>query len=671
MRSLRLTAAVLALVWIGLVFPAAQNSPPAPAQFPPLGHGLSDAEKATLQLKVDALARQVAALKKQHRVAPMADRVADVEVYLDAVRRPLKYDERLYAPKNSTAIDYALQTIADGMDRAEQLANGNTPWMTQSGVRGFYSRLDGSAQPYLLTLPESYDPSPMREYRLDVFMHGRDDQVLEEQFMTKSTTGYNSKPFRAGPDRFMLQPYGRYSNASRFAGETDGLEAIASVTKAYPIDRHRIVMAGFSMGGASAWSYTVHYADRWAAAAPGAGFTETEVFLRGGLARQPQNAIQRTLWHMYDSTDYAINTFNVPVVAYSGEIDPQKQAADAMAAAMAAEGLTLEHIIGPKTAHAYEPGARQQLQDRLDQIVARGRNPVPPEIRFTTWMLRYNRMFWITVDAMEEQWQRARVNAKIDGNTIAVTTANVKALHLSFDPGLAPFAPDTRATLTIDGTSLRLPAVTSTRSLRAGLVKTDGGWKLGELPSSPLRKTHGLQGPIDDAFMDAFMFVRPTGHALSERLGDWEREQADYAIGEWTHFFRGEPRVKNDTAVTAEDLANHNIALFGDPSSNAIYKRIAPRLPIVWNADGVTVGAQHFDPRHAPVFIFPNPLNSRKYVVINSGFTFHDQSNNDMQSPKLADWAVVDVTRPGNNYRYLPLFVEAQGFFDELWKLRK
>ena len=77
-----------------------------------------------------------------------------------------------------------------------------------------------------------------------------------------------------------------------------------------------------------------------------------------------------------------------------------------------------------------------------------------------------------------------------------------------------------------------------------------------------------------------------------------------------------------------------------------------------------------FSNDHAPVFIFPNPLNPTRYVVINSGFTFHDQSNNDMQSPKLPDWAVVDITKPGNNYKYLPLFVESQGFFDEAWTLK-
>ena len=577
--------------------------------------------------------------------------------------------ERLYAPRDTTPLAQALRTLDTGAARATQLAQGQTPWMRESGVRGFYSRLDGSAQPYILTMPDRYDPAAPGPYRLDIFLHGRDDTTLEEQFMTKSTTGYASKPLGPGPDRFMLQPYGRYTNANRFAGEVDGLEAIESVARVYPIDRNRVVMTGFSMGGASAWSYGLHYADRWAAVSAGAGFTETAVFLRRELVRQPQNEVQQTLWHLYDSTDYAANAFNVPIVAYSGEIDAQKQAADAMAEAMKSEGLTLEHLIGPNTAHMYEPRVRQILQDRLDAIVAKGRNPAPMEVRFTTWTLRYNTMFWIAVDAMGREWERARANGRIERDRIALTTENVTAAHIRFERGLAPVTPGTRPTLTVDGTTLRLPAVAADRSLAVGLIKGRDGWHLGELPANVLRKAHGLQGPIDDAFMEPFVFVRPTGSPLSPAMGQWAQQQADYAIAEWTHFFRGEPRVRKDTEVTDTDIASFNLALFGDPSSNAIYRRIAARLPITWTRDGVTVGRSTFSATHAPVFIFPNPLNPAKYVVINSGFTFHDQSNNDMQSPKLPDWAVVDISKPGNNYRYLPLFVAAQGFFDESWKL--
>ena len=126
----------------------------------------------------------------------MFDRIADVEVYLDAVRRPLKYDERLYAGRGSTPVNYAQQTLATGIERANQLAKGDTPWMTQSGVRGFYSRIDGSAQPYLLTMPDNYDPAAKRQYRLDIFMHGRDDTVLEQQFMSAPQKS-NPNPMRS------------------------------------------------------------------------------------------------------------------------------------------------------------------------------------------------------------------------------------------------------------------------------------------------------------------------------------------------------------------------------------------------------------------------------------------------------------------------------------------
>jgi len=221
--------------------------------------------------------------------------------------------------------------------------------------------------------------------------------------------------------------------------------------------------------------------------------------------------------------------------------------------------------------------------------------------------------------------------------------------------------------LTIDGTTLELPAVSADGSLHAGVVKSEGRWRIGALPDTP-RKKHGLQGPIDDAFMDSFMIVRPTGRAFSGALGRWENEQLDYAVKEWQGVFRGEPRVKNDTDIGAADIAAHNLVIFGDPSSNSVYGKIAGKLPIKWTAREIVVGSRRFAASvHAPVMIFPNPLNPERYVVINSGFTFHDQSNNAMQSPKLPDWAVVDITEPGT--RQLPLSVKAAGFFDESWKL--
>src|SRR5262249_18272138 len=156
--------------------------------------------------------------------------------------------------------------------------------------------------------------------------------------------------------------YGRYCCANKFAGEVDCFEAMDDVRKHYPIDENRLVIRGFSMGGAACWHLAVHHPSVWAAAAPGAGFSETADFLNVFQnERVKPTKYEKKLWHWYDATDYALNLFNCPTVAYSGEIDRQKQAADMMAKALDETGMTLTHVIGPKTAHAYEPGAKKEV----------------------------------------------------------------------------------------------------------------------------------------------------------------------------------------------------------------------------------------------------------------------------------------------------------------------
>jgi hypothetical protein len=424
------------------------------------------------------------------------------------------------------------------------------------------------------------------------------------------------------------------------------------------------------MGGAAAWHMAAHHASEWAAASPGAGFCETRIYQKmdasGEWAALPW--WRKKLFHLYDCPDYARNLSMVPTIAYAGELDPQQQSGAIMEKACAAVGVKLERIIGPKTGHKYEPGAKKELDKRLDEYAAKGRDVVPAEIHFETWTLRYNKARWITVDGMEKQWERARVDAKLDGANASITTDNVSALTVHFPAGRAPSS----LAVTIDGVKVPVPAAAPNQSFTGAYSKTGGRWAAATPDSASLQKCHALQGPIDDAFYDSFLIVRPTGQPLNDAVGRWAKSEAGQATAQWRKIFRGIAPIKDDTALTDADIAANNLVLFGDPSSNAVLKRIADKLPIQWDAKQITLGDRTFPAdRHAVVMIYPNPLNPNRYVVLNSGFTFRqaDHRTNSRQVAKLPDYAVIDLTTPADDKA--PGAIPVAGFFNESWQLQK
>ena len=620
---------------------------------------------AMLGAKIDGLRKSL------ENKPELLELLPDVEVYHRAVRSALAHNE-FFKPNE---IQTAKGLLRDGIERAEQLEASRPPGLTQQGlvVRGYRSKIDHSAQPYGLVVPETWSPGAAMKHRLDFWFHGRGETLSEVNFINGRQ---RSVGHYAPADTFVLHPYGRYSNANKFAGEIDLFEALEHAKKHYPIDDDRISVRGFSMGGAACWQFAVHYADRWFAANPGAGFSETPEFLRTfqGETLKP-TWYEKKLWHLYDCTDWAANLYHCPTVAYSGENDRQKQAADIMEKRLAEEGIDLLHIIGPGMGHKIHPDSKIEIEERLAGLANHGRDRMPRKVRFTTWTLRYNRMHWVTVDGLEEHWERARVEAEIGRNNfVSVTTKNISALTLSMGAGDCPMDNTQDVNLAIDGQHIEnTPRIRSDRSWKIRLNKTKDVWRIaGSDAGVDLRKRHGLQGPIDDAFMDSFIIVRPTGKAWFPTVGIWAKKEEEHAIEHWRRQFRGEARVKNDTEVTDADIADSNLILFGDPSSNRVLTKILDSLPIRWTAGGVKVGDSTYEgPKHALAMIHPNPLNPDRYIVLNSGFTYreYDYLNNARQVPKLPDWAVIDITQARNSQA--PGKVADAGFFGEKWELNR
>ncbi len=628
---------------------------------PPPGVAIAPADRLELEKALSELDGVIARSLKGNPLLP------DVLIFTEAVRNALTYNEFFKAAD----VSKARELLNAAQSRVDSLVQGNAPWDIATGlvVRGYVSKIDGSVQPYGLVIPASY--SANRKWRLDTWFHGRSETLSEVAFLGDRIR--NPGEFTPA-DAIVVHLYGRYCNANKFAGEVDLFETLADVKRHYPIDENRIVVRGFSMGGASAWHIGAHHAGEWAAVAPGAGFAETPEY--SGVYKDA--ALKPTWWeeklfHLYNATDYALNLFNTAVVAYSGEIDKQKQAADIMARALEAEGMRLTHVIGPNTAHKYHPDSKVVINGMIDAIAERGRDPNPGKVRFTTWTLRYNRMRWIVLDSLGQHWERARVDAEIaDDHTVNVKTTNVTAFSIDMGPGACSLDPMLTARVLIDGEPVAAAGPMTNRSWTAHFVRTGGRWTSSDHAGMPgVAKRHGLQGPIDDAFMDSFLFVKPTGTPLSPVTARWVTSEQDRAIREWRSQFRGNARVRTDVEITDADIANSNLVLWGDPGSNRLLARILNRLPVQWNANELVMAGRRFSAAtYSPILIFPNPLNPSRYVVLNSGFTFResDYLSNAKQVPRLPDYAIVDTSTPPDS-RW-PGRIALAGFFDEHWAVQ-
>ncbi|MCB1092108.1 MAG: hypothetical protein KDL87_11285, partial [Verrucomicrobiae bacterium] len=199
------------------------------------------------------------------------------------------------------------------------------------------------------------------------------------------------------------------------------------------------------------------------------------------------------------------------------------------------------------------------------------------------------------------------------------------------------------------------------------LKKSDGQWSWGE--PEGLIKRAGLQGPIEDAFLDRFVVVGPESPAADPRVRQWTEFELNHFRDRWSALMRGKLPEKRADEVNSIDLNEGNLILWGDPTTNPLIAEMADKLPVRWKDGKISFGDQSWPADECvPAFIFPNPLNPKRYVVINSGLTFregHDGTNS-LQNPKLGDWAVIGLDQAPN--AFTPGRILANGFFDEQWK---
>jgi predicted esterase len=622
---------------------------PAAGQFDTRRYALTGEERTTLETGLSVLRSRLEALK----LPKTDDRRADVEIYLDAVERNLQqglfFDKRNY--------QNALACLQEGQNRASELAAGRASWRRQSGVvvLGYRSGVDGTAQPFQVYVPAEYDFASPRPMPLHLFLHGRSANLNEISFLSgkgwvRSSFGTDALPFVA------LYPYGRGNNGWRWAGERDVFEAVAAVRRFLKVDNDRIVLRGFSMGGHGTWHIGLQHPGEWAAISPGAGFTETRVYQKLGDG-MPEWYTR--LWRFYDPLGYAANAHTVPLHHYCGEEDPALVQHRLMTDALMREKAAYHEYIGPKTGHRYDPAKLEELLRGLAPAVRRAD---PDRVQFTTYTLRFADCRWVKLMGLERHLERADIDAQLLNSAhLRVHTRNVTAVTLT-PPNAAR-----RMRIEIDGQTLSLQR--TDQGLPIHLMRQKGKWQPG-MPKG-LRKQPGLQGPIDDALFGPLLAVTPSGVPWHAEMDRWTARELDRFRAQWSFYMRGTLPVVRDTDLSAEQVRGHNLYVFGDPGSSAVLRRLLSKLPLKWDREGFELGGRRYSGRdHLPMLIFPNPENPKRYIVLNSGFTFSTDDmvgSNARQHPHLPDWAVVKFDPDHFSDDRLQDTVAA-GSFSEQWR---
>lgn len=648
----RLLSTFLSLLLLPLTLQAQKNDPPKVS--PP-----NDIQRKAIEEKQEQLRAKLGEFKQQ-RASELV--VPSVEIYLKASEWILRYNEFWHAD----AAKWTLSVLDHGLKRTDEAKAGKTPWLepsTRSTARAYRSRIDGSVQPYAITFPADYGKVDGKKYRLDLVLHGRDATLTEVRFLN----AHNGTREPAEPRDFVqIEVYGRGNNAYRWAGEEDVFEALRHALDTEKergrgdlIDPNRVVLRGFSMGGAGTWHIGLHHPSKFLAIGPGAGFTTTHGYIKG--LPDPLPSPQEETLRIYDAVRYAENAYGLPVIAYSGGNDPQKAAADNIEARLRDLKITsMTHFVAPGLEHKFPAEWQKYTDVEYAKYAKYPRNPSPDEIQFTTYTLKYPSRDWIELRGLDKHYELAQIQAKKTSDGVSIQTKGVRSFAIREAESKA------FGQIEIDG-----KLVTRTGEAARYFNKTGDGWRAVDSEDSQLQKRPGLQGPIDDAFASSFVDIEQSDRYDNRMLGDYLDVEANRFEKEWDRYFRGGLASKKEKQVTEADILESNLLIWGSPLNCPLLAKMMPKLPFKWTEESIEFGGEKFDAKtHYLALIYPNPLNPKRYVVINSGHTFHEaelKGTNAQLYPRWGDYAVIKMTPTEKDKHKIE--VVRSGLFNEFWEV--
>jgi predicted esterase len=498
------------------------------------------------------------------------------------------------------------------------------PWK-DSGLKGkidsYLSKMDGERRSYgICATSDSNTPKPLV---VVVSPGASTDAGPDEIRMAELYAWYAKKNSR---ECVVLRSTGRgpgsvYQNY----GELDVLEGIEDVVAKYPIDRDRISVTGFSMGGAATWYLASHYPELFAAAAPMAGYCDYRLWEKPGGSTFPMQPWEEPSWQQRSAAFLVENFEHTPLWIVHGEWDRSVRGGVPVAHSrkmiklLKAKGYDVRYTEVQKMGHS---APQEVFEEVVNWMIQQKKERHPKHVSLTTYELRHNRSYWVAADELQLYGQRSSIDANQTSGAVVVKTENVRAFSVGPTDGTAS------TPVRVDGQAFPSVDLGVSQSFHRS---ANGGWIKGAVGKTG-QKHHGQSGPLSDIYFDNVILVAGTSGSDEENFFNLQMANnlRDLFNSENGGLHRGGIRGENsidlpslkDGELSEGQIRNNNLLLFGTDKSNLILRRYRDKLPVAFQAGAIRLGDRTYSGEQVAVFaVFPHPDNPGRYVAVTGGVT--------------------------------------------------
>lgn len=183
------------------------------------------------------------------------DIVADVWSKAQANLKVDEYDARLCAEYSQ----YLYDEIKNYNHVGSLIERG-----AKQKVCTFNASSDSTLQYYKLLLPKNFDPN--KEYSLIVDLHGAGNPYTLSFFASAENKTIGTEEILENEfEVFVLQPWGRGNMGYWDNAGEDIYDSIHDLMETYKINKEKIYLTGFSMGGMGSWTHSLLHPEIWRA----------------------------------------------------------------------------------------------------------------------------------------------------------------------------------------------------------------------------------------------------------------------------------------------------------------------------------------------------------------------------------------------------------------------